>query len=316
MQDLHRMSFRYTVILNPTAGHGRAASFLQEIEAAFEEAGADFEIELTRYPGHARELAEERSQEGRAIIAAGGDGTVQEVGAGLAAAGHVSPMGIIPVGTGNDYVKMIGVPSGPVDAVRRLLKAEVRYSDYGRVRYAEGETVSERLFFNAVGIGFDGMVASVMHRYKRFRGWHGYLLAVLVTLRRWKYPLAHVRGRVETTEVLNFEGDILLVTAANGQSTGGGFYLTKEASAFDGRLDLCLIERVSLATIARLIPRVLRKRDLDSPEVHQTPITFVRLDAPAIPLPMHADGETLSAGCSWVEVEIVPGAMPVLVPPQ
>jgi diacylglycerol kinase (ATP) len=302
----------FTVIVNPTAGFGRAAKSLPVIRAAFEQAGVTFVIRTTDRPGHARELARE-ADPGHAVIAAGGDGTVQEVARGLVDRGGPMPMGIIPIGTGNDFVQMLGTPGGIAEAVAALVAAPVRHADYGTLRCEFEGGVDERVFLNCVGIGFDGQVASVMKDYKRLSGWRGYLAAVLVTLSRWAYPSVRVTGRLDDDTTLRYEGDLLLVTASNGCSTGGGFYLTRNASAFDGQLDACLVERVSIPTVLRLIPRVLRKRPLNSPFAHEARITELDVRALGRPLPVHADGEPVTAAATRIHVEIVRGGLPVLV---
>ncbi|HEX2093037.1 MAG TPA: diacylglycerol kinase family protein, partial [Longimicrobiaceae bacterium] len=167
---------RYLVVLNPAAGRGAAALAHHAVESVLDGADVRYELAFTRAPGHAVELAERAAREGwPAVVAAGGDGTVHEVANGLLrAAGDAPtlPLGIVPVGSGNDFAKLVGAPTDPAAAMRRILAAEPRRVDAGRV--------GDRYFINGVGIE--------AARVRRLRGTAIYLWALARVLPGFRPP--------------------------------------------------------------------------------------------------------------------------------
>ncbi len=324
----------YTIILNPTAGHGAAGRRRKRLEAALVEADASFRLLVTEGPGHAAALAREAATPGEALVAVGGDGTVQEVARGLLESGQAVHLGVLPAGTGNDFVKMLGMPRWPRAAVTALLHAVPQPVDYGVVRWwdeaqrrgaGSGEldasstdnrqpaTGNRHVFVNAVGAGFDAQVAAAAGRFKRLPGLTGYLVAVFDTLRRWEAP--RTRVHLDGQEAAFYDGALLLVTAANGVSSGGGFYLTPEASVTDGLLDVCLVEHATTGRILQIIPFALRGRHIGAPEVHMSRTKRVKITSDA-PVFVHADGEILTKQAEVVDIEVVRGGLSVLVPPH
>lgn len=298
-----------TAILNPTAGGGSAGRRRGAVAAALAAAGLDAQVRCTTHPGHAVELAAEAAAASEAVIAVGGDGTVQEVSRGLLASGHDTPLAVLPLGTGNDFAKMLRLPRGGLRAAARALATALPTRvDVGRVVWEEGGR-RERLFINAVGLGFDARVADVAADFKHLPGLAAYLAAVFHTLRRWQAPgvVLHADGAVL------YEGRLFLVTAGNGVSSGGGFYLTPEASLTDGLLDVCLIEDVRRSRVFQLIPRALVGRHGTAPEVHTRRAAHLHLTADA-PLFIHTDGEVLTKSATTVDIWLEAGRLPVLMP--
>ena len=119
------------VILNPVAGNRRAGRARTQLHEALEASGVPFEIFATERPNHASSLARRAAARFDAVLAAGGDGTVQEVASGLLGDPRETPLGIVPLGTGNDFARLLGVPKRPADAIRALLAAEVVPVDGG-----------------------------------------------------------------------------------------------------------------------------------------------------------------------------------------
>ena len=317
------MPFRsVAVILNPVAGNRRAGRARAQLREALEASGVPFEIIATERPNHAATLARRAATQFDAVIAGGGDGTVQEVATGLL--GHATPFGVLPLGTGNDFARQLGVPKRPAEAVRALLAADVVPVDAGTVRWRnEGDAhhIHEAVFVNAVGIGFDALVAAEAAQFKVFRGISGYVAAVAKALRMWKQPDVEVRRLREPVVAGEgsppasppmYEGPFFLAAVSNGTSVGGGFRLTPDALIDDGLLDLCLVSGpLSLARIARLLPKAIAGRHLGEPEVRMD-----RVDALALRLsagvPIHVDGEVLTRSAVEVDVEVQPAAFRML----
>ena len=152
---------RLAIIFNPTANAGQSKRRWESAAARLTERKADYEFFRTEEPGHATRLARRLATEFDAVVAGGGDGTVQEVAAGLLASERSVPLGILPLGTGNDLVKPLGIPLRPYDAVDVLLESEPAAIDYGSYdcRMQDGHRV-EGIFVNALGVGFDAQVAA------------------------------------------------------------------------------------------------------------------------------------------------------------
>ena len=313
------------VILNPAAGNRRAGRERARLREALEASGARFEILVTERPNHAAALARDAAADYDAVIAAGGDGTLQEVATGLLGAPDAAALGVIPLGTGNDFAQNLGVPKRPDAAVRALLDAEVISVDGGRVRWREEGATNpeEAVFINAVGIGFDALVAAEAARYKVFRGLSGYLAAVFKALRLWTNPDLEARrvafavsagAEDEEAGETVYRGPLFLVAVSNGTSVGGGFRLTPEARYDDGLLDLCLVAGpLTTPRVFQLLPKAVLGRHLGEPEV-----TIQRVDGIGLRIasgvPIHVDGEILTRAAVEVEVEVIPGAFQMLRP--
>ena len=295
---------RFYVILNPTAGRGAAARVRSVVERELAGAGAAFTIVQTTRRGHAAQLAEAAARAGwPAVVAAGGDGTVHEVVNGLmhaAADGEPSvPLGIVGVGSGNDFALLAGVPRDPAAAVRRLVTAEPRVVDVGRV--------GEQWFSNGVGIGLDARVAIEVDRRRRFRGLAMYLHALFGVLRAYRPP----RMTVELDGERVAEGSMTLVTIGNGARHGGGFWICPDARIDDGVLDVCTCTGLGTLGILRFLPRVMRGTHTTASCVRMHHARRVRVTSPD-PLPVHADGEIIADNAHELVIEIHPGRLRVL----
>lgn len=309
------LSMRTIAILNPVADDSRTGKRRSVVEAALHAAGLEGDVWVTQAPGHAVELARRAAAEAEVVLAVGGDGTIHEVCRGLLESLRPVHLGVIPLGTGNDFAKMLGMARHPEAAARQLATAAPRAVDYGIVRWIEEGRAGERVFVNNVGIGFDAQVAIEAVSLKFLPGFSGYLAAVLRTLRRWDGPAVRITG-VEASagpaSVL-YEGRLLFVTAGNGVCSGGMFYLTPRASITDGLLDLCLVEYTSTWRIVQVIPRAIRGRHETEPEVHTARIRTLRVASEA-GLPIHTDGEIAAREAHTIEVDVVPGGLSVLMP--
>ncbi len=320
---------RYCFILNPTAQSRRAGRRRAELEAALARRGVAYALVETQRPGHAEGLAREAAAGHDVVVAAGGDGTVQEVARGLYAAGlagTAAALGVLPMGTGNDFARALGMPRalGTARAFGRaldaLLAAPTVALDLGRVRCEEqaegGAPVRhEAVFTNGLGIGFDALAALGARRFKALGGRAAYLIGVLHALRAWQRT--DVAARVVTgdgpAERMLHDGPVLLIEIGNGPSVGGGFLLTPDAVPGDGLLDVCAVARASTGRILRILPSAFSGGHVGAPEVAmgRARRVTIRLSAP---LPVHADGEALTP-CAWaLDVEVLPGALHARAP--
>lgn len=292
------------VILNPVAGGGRAGRMAAAIAGELASRGIAADVMLTRARGHAFELAAEAASDHELIVAAGGDGTIHEVANGLLS---VEPhrrrarLAVLPIGTGNDFAKLLG-GHRLEHAFDRILRGEPRLLDVGLVRWAD----QAEYFINGMGTGIDVEVVRQIARPPRFRGVAGYLVGVLRALRVFE-PI-RARLRVDGTEL---DRRVMIVGVGNGVSQGGGFYITPDARPDDGRLDLCVIDEMSLPRVLVTLPQLMRGRHVSHPSV--TMMTFERLEIETdAPLFFQLDGELREpAGVHRLTVEVRRGALPV-----
>lgn len=296
------------LLINPAAGRGRARRLRARVERGVREAGLDCEIAVTTGPGDAKRIAAEAVREGiTRIIVAGGDGTIHEVANGLLEAPAAedgatrAAIGLIPLGTGNDFAKLVNVYKLPPEAAAaRMARGEARVFDVGR---ALGE-----YFDNILGIGFDAEAVRQANRIRRLRGIAVYLAAVYKTFVLFRPPVLEISAH-EYRE----KGAMMMLAAAIGVAAGGGFYITPSADPSDGLLDVCLIRKVGLWTFLRAVPRVMKGTHVGLKEVSLFRTASVTIRCEDAPLVLHLDGELREPGLHEVEVTIEPKRLRVLV---
>ena len=240
----------YTFIVNPAAGTGFATEAMRKLEARMKQDGVEYRIFETQRPGHATLLAAEAAKdpEAIAVVSVGGDGTAGEVAAGLT--GTEKTMGIIPAGTGNDFIKSAGIPNDPDQAYDLLLHGEEGTIDTG--------TVNDRFFLNVCGTGFDVTVLDYAEREKeKHRGLTPYFLGLLKAIFHYESVKLSVTADGEKED-----GSYLVCSIANGRYIGGGIPICPAAEIGDGYLDLVLISHVPKRRIPLYLPGLMMKKDL------------------------------------------------------
>jgi diacylglycerol kinase (ATP) len=299
----------FTFVVNPAAGRGSTLNAIVAIRQLLPSFGHKVLVTRTEGPGHATEIARCASTE--FVVAVGGDGTINEVVNGLV--GTDKALGIIPTGSGNDFIKSVRIPKDFRRALQLLHEGSERPVDAGTVscgkaRDGSTEYAPARYFLNGVGIGFDGQVAWRMSQNRMFRGTMAYFVAVLQTLKSYRSPEFHMQidGQPQA-------GRKLLVAAGNGACAGGGFYLTPEAKVDDGRLDLCMIEDIRIPRILPLIPAVMSGKPVKRSFVRYARASTICVES-AETFWVHADGEVVGPGVEGVKLAVVPGAVRLLAP--
>lgn len=292
---------RFTFIVNPTSGKGRGERFLKELHSELKNKRVSYEIVLTQGPGHATILARQANTD--TVVAVGGDGTIQEVANGLV--GSRKTLGIIPAGSGNDFVKSILISTRLGAAVNALLIGRTKWVDVGRVACSDNLSgasnsgnLEPRYFVNGVGIGFDAAVADTMNRIAYLSGKAVYLLAVLKTLGKYRSPLFTTTIDSAPTKSKN-----LLIAIGNGRCAGGGFYLTPDAVVDDGLLDVCMINEISIPNILRIMPQIMKANHTKHKDVTLARGKNILVSA-SEPFFVHADGEMVGKNVTEVHVSI------------
>jgi YegS/Rv2252/BmrU family lipid kinase len=290
------------VILNPAAGRGASLRALDPVCRALRAQGWAMDVARTERPGHGTELAAQAAQAGaRYVIAVGGDGTVHEVANGLLGTHSDAALGVVPIGSGNDFAKLVGVyRHDPARAIARLVTARPQRFDAGRVL--------DEWFVNSMGFGFGPAVVRTRNAMPGLRGFLSYLVPVLRTFASFRAPLFDVRatGFAE-------RGYMMMVEVCNGTTAGGSYRFAPDADPTDGKLDVCLIRRVSLPRFLLAIPRVMRGTHAKMREVALVRTAELVIRSPDGPLLLHLDGELREPGVNECTVTITRGKLNVLV---
>lgn len=286
----------YHLILNPAAGRGTAGKSEAELAKELKDQLGDVHLHRTNASGHATQIANELKNENAVIITAGGDGTIYETVNGLV--GGACTLGIIPIGSGNDFIKMLKLPLDIRSAIEVIKRRNTMAIDVG--------TVGEGYFTNGLGMGFDAEVVIETQKVKRLRGFFIYLYSVFRALTHYKNRVVTISidGKTETREVF-------MISVGNGECLGGGFYLTPGAEITDGILDLCIFRGLSRKEVLTHLPKALSGKHIHLPQVECLRAKNIIVEA-AEGIPVHADGELLSSNLTRVEVGVLHGALNVI----
>ena len=283
------------VIYNPTAGRGRGGVLRMEAQRML---GDKWEWRPTMKAGHARELAKQAASEGAAVVAAfGGDGTVGDVARGIY--GSDSILGVLPVGTGNDYARNLGIPLDLPEATQTILTGMVRRVDVG--------ILNGTPFINNAGLGFDAQVMTTMNRSIRFtRGKPAFILATLKTLGGFK-PFTL---QIQCDDEPMLTEKAMLVSILNGQMYGAGMKAAPYAEVDDGQMDIMIVRALPKPALLALFPKVISGNHLNHKAILMKKARKIEIQA-IPPQPVNLDGDV--TGLTPVTIEVVPRSLQVLV---
>lgn len=301
------------IIINPAAGAGGAGRDWSHLAATVRTHFGAFACAFTQGPSDAARIAEEEARRGRRLlIAFGGDGTISEVASGILHSGTPTELGVLPHGTGADFLRTLGIPRRLADAARLLRNGACRQIDVGRITYTGLDGgMDSRYFVNSASFGMSGEVAERANRSsKRWGGRLSFATATLRTALSYEHP--------EVSLTLNGNGPrrirITSVSVCNGRYFGGGMKIAPEASLVDGRLDVILIEKLSLLEVIARSPRLYSGTHLALPQVHHWLARRVVASPPepGARILLEVDGET--PGRLPAEFEVCLKALRVRVP--
>jgi diacylglycerol kinase (ATP) len=294
---------RLKVILNPYANRWGARAQAPRVAEAFRAAGFDCDLTITATPGEGTPAAEVAARENYdAIVAAGGDGTINEVINGLIRAagdGPTRPFGIVPIGTANDFNLMAGLPKTVEESVGVIVAGRTRRIDAGQV--------NERYFINNSAAAMEPMVTLENIKMKRLSGEMRYVVALLralAKLKPWTMALAWDGG--------GYEGPAYLLSVCNSPRTGG-FMMAPGAALDDGLLDMVFAPQVSKGAVVSILLRLMRGEHIHHPAVTFRRVTAIDVtSAPGTPL--HSDGELFAEAATRVRYRVLPGKVTLLTP--
>ncbi|MFI8878245.1 diacylglycerol kinase [Streptomyces sp. NPDC055243] len=296
------MTSEITLFVNPTAGRGRGAHAAQPAASALRAAGFSVRTVIGEDSADALRRAREAVDAGtRALIAVGGDGMASL--ALQAVAQTRTPLGVIAVGTGNDFARSLGLPVRDPAAAGAVVAEAL---DAGRTRDVDLGRVGKTWFGTVLASGFDSRVNDRGNRMRWPTGRFKYDLAMVAELAAFRpipYRIMLDDGRVH-------EVDATLVAVGNGSSYGGGMKICARADMSDGLFDVTVVGDCSRTTLLKVFPRVYRGTHLDHPKV--TTYRAAKVELAASGVTGYADGEQL--GGLPLTAQCVPGAVRVLGP--
>ncbi len=296
---LEQIPRRIKVILNPTAGGGRAQKFFPLIKQGLLERGVSFQIQFSENAQHAAFLARQAQSEGFNVIAsAGGDGTAHYILQSLV--GRRSALGFIPLGRGNDFPRNLGIKEDLEAALNVLAHGKIRRMDVIQIN-------SDSYMAGVGGIGFDSEVNALANKWRFFlKSRAAYVLPVLLKI--LTYRAKEITLRLDQEVIA---GPILMVAFGNIKSYGKGMQITPLAEFDDGFLDVCWIDPVRLFRLYRFFPLVFTGEHIEMPEVRYYRSTAVEVNSIG-PLDLYGDGEFICR--TPFSLRLIPQALRVLVP--
>lgn len=292
------------VILNPYSNRWGAKDSIPQVERALNDVQLDYDLAVTSAPGEGIVLAETAVAEGfEAVVAAGGDGTINEVINGVLRAtqeGPTIPFGILPLGTANDFNLMAGLPGTIAGAAEVIAQGTTRQIDAGKV--------NNRFFINNSAAAMEPMVTLENIRMKRLSGEIRYVVALIkaiVKIKAWQMHIEWDDG--------SFDGPVYLLSVCNSPRTGG-FTMAPGAMIDDGFFDFVLVPEVPRRTLLLLLLRLMQ-----GTHVEHDAVTFARttkLSLTSQPgTPVHSDGEVFTESASNVDFAIMPAKATLISPP-
>lgn len=293
------------VIINPTAGRGRAGKQVPEIRRLLGPKAASWTWLYTQKRGDGQTLAREAAEAGaKLVVAVGGDGTLHEVVNGVL--GTDATVGLIAYGTGNDFARALGLFGNLEQACHALTDGVTKWIDVGVI---EGQgTKGPRHFLVLTGTGFDARTAQTVNA--GIRGLSGplaYVWGAILTLRDFQpFALTLTLDDQPPKQV-----KAMFVSFANAATTGGGMLIAPGATVDDGFLDICLVETVSKLTLLYQLSQVFKGKHVNHPAVTMLRAQTLTVDADP-PQPLLIDGEVI--GMTPATIKLLPGALRFRVP--
>ncbi len=301
--------------------HGKILRIDRLLDELGEVLGSKHELFLftTTHGGEAIHLTQQAISEGAThLLAIGGDGTVNEVVNGIMnsrtdldeASWEGIRLGILPRGTGNDFVKSLDLPKG-LKGMRSLIeKDQYEAVDLGRVTFKTIEQENAtRYFANITDLGLGGVVAEKLSRSSKWLGKTlTYQLSIIRTFLTYKHQAVSV-----TTDSWKHEGGIMNLIMANGQYFGSGLGIAPDASLRDGLFDVIVVGEISVFDYLKNLPRLRKKLPIQHPEVSYHKASELTIDSLDRQLPIDMDGEFI--GYAPMKISMIKGALKVLTLP-
>lgn len=301
----------WLVIVNPNAGNGKGKKDWEKISHILKNKTLHFTAKFTEKKGHAIHLTIEGIAEGyRKIITVGGDGTLNEVvnGVFLSKVGPTTDLSLalIPVGTGNDWGRMFGIPLNYDRAINIICENKLMLHDVGLISFYEGNTKKERYFINIAGLGFESVVVKRTN-YQKDRGHGGkliYFYNLLMSLISYKNTKAEI-----TIDGEKIRADVFSLNVGNGRYCGGGMRQTPRALPDDGLLDVTIIKSMGKFEIIRNLKILYDGTILRHPKIDGYKCKSIQVVSESL---MYAEADGESLGQTPAEFSIIPDGLKIV----
>lgn len=301
----------WNVVFNPHAGSGKARKDKEKILSVLSEAHLNFNIHISEFPGHTTTIARSLISGGaRKFIIAGGDGTLNETVNGLADEHGNIPenilVGMIPVGTGNDWIKTFGIPDDYKKAMQIILAGRTTRQDIGIISYKIDNKEKTRYFVNMAGFGFDGLVTQKANQLKA-KGVSGF--SVYAGSLFSSYLKFHSQRTIIDIDGEKIEKDLYSASIGIGKYIGGGMMQVPDANPVKGIFHITLINNIGLPGILRNFKGLYSGKFIKDRRVSTYTGKEIYIKS-SVPLPGEADGESL--GESDFRISILPQKLTVI----
>ncbi len=309
---LKKRQENWTLILNPHAGGGKGKHVLKEIEKILQKNDFLYGILVSQYPGHAITLAKEAVTGGATqIIVAGGDGTLNEVVNGVFQQTNYPPealtIAIIPVGTGNDWIKTFKIPNSVQGAIDKIKAGKTLRQDVGKLTFWEKEQEHSRYFLNMAGFGFDALAACKANKMKA-KGRSGFMVYLQSLISAFlHYQTQKVQITLDGTIV---EDLIFSTSVAIGKFNGGGMMQAPGAVPNNGIFEVTLIKKIGLWGIITNLAGLYKGTFIKDKRVSTYRAREVIISSEN-PLAGEVDGESL--GKHRFHIQMLPQKLQVIV---
>ncbi|MGH2940830.1 MAG: diacylglycerol/lipid kinase family protein [Solirubrobacterales bacterium] len=284
------------LLVNPSSGGGRALKLLPRVEAVLDARRVPFRVLRTKSLEHGVTKALAAVEAGELPVVVSGDGMIGAIGGAMA--GGETPLGIVPVGRGNDLARVLGIPTEPEEAIEIVLGGHTRTIDVGE---ANGHR-----FLGIASAGFDSDANRIANE-SRLGGNLVYAYAALRSLVAWKPARFTIAIGDQHTRLEGYS-----VVVANNSAYGGGMYVAPDADLEDGEFDVVTIAKVGKLRFLSNLPKVFKGTHVNNDEVQVIRASRLSLSA-SRPFAVYADGEHLTD--LPADLRVIPRALRVLVPP-
>lgn len=299
------------VVVNPHAGLNKGGRDWPFIEKMLKEAGLAFNFMLTTHKEHAISITTTAIKKGfRKFLVVGGDGTLNEVVNGLFLQ-YLVPIeefivGLIPVGTGNDWRRSFGISGNYHDAIQTLIQGKILLQDVGLITYQNARGPKKRYFVNVAGMGYDAIVArkTNMQKDQGKGGPLSYLFNLFTSLLYYHHTHVKIIADGSSTET-----DAFTLSVGIGQFNGGGMRQLPFAHPADGLLDMTLIQKIGKLTVVKEIKNLYDGSFIHHPKVKTYKAKEFTIESTP-PIELEADGESL--GHSPFRVQVIPTVLKVI----
>ena len=291
------------LIINPKSGVGRGYRYARRIRRRLAASGLTFHTSFGRNVGDIEHQARKACDAGyKIIVVVGGDGTVHEAANAVLERGSDVTLGLIPMGTGNDFARATGVP----EDWRKACDLIVDSIRAGTSRRVDAGRCNDFFFANGVGVGLDARVTIASESLKWLPGALAYVLALIIVMVRG-IPRARAKISCDGNEIAQ---EVSMIATCNGAWLGGVFFIAPEARPDDGMLQVVIAEGLSRLAVMRLAPKALKGTHVNEPIAKFIDCRAVRIKLER-PLPVESDGEVRCLAATALDIELLPGALKV-----